>query len=766
MKEKFIWLIGENNSKTANNNSYYFWKYSVDKNDDIEKYFILVKNKKNKNIYKNMSENEKKHVIWKNSVKHIKMFFKADMFFVTLSYLDVFPEKFLFKKLKFKNRTPIIYLQHGTLGIKKINYKGYSYNNNIFRFCIYNRLIKETYMKENDFKDYQLYYSPYHPRYTELVKKNDSVKNKNQILWFPTWREYMDGPANAQLFVHYMKRIVDDKSLKDYLKKNKYKFVICVHQFFDENILKDVYEVLDQEYFSIKLASKCDVMDEIARSKVLITDYSSLGFDFTFLNKPVILFQPDIDQYLKKRELYCTIEELEKYNIKSSKKLVELLVNETYTINEFFRSRLPEKIDYDYVREHKQIDKMYDDIAEMQRNKITFIGYNFFGIGGTVYATKSLAEGLLEQKYLVELLSLKRTQVNSKTPYGLNIKYIYFAKAKSIFDKFHMLFHHNPKNYSYLKYDPDKKLIDPYVGYGLTKALKNMKSKTVVSTRESIHLFVDEAPSPFIKNKVLFFHTDNKVINNIFPGLLDLIKERDIDYAAFVTEQNKEALRTENGLDNYKHSIVTGNALDSSRMITKEEIEPVEKKDVYNGIYLLRLSMDRVKDIDNLISFGKYLKDNKVKNIKLDVYGTGDAVNYLIDGIEDNEIYDYIQYKGLTKEVSEELKNHDVLIDLSVNNSFGMTYIEAILNGKKVYCMKNQGSSEVMKEMPDSYIDSFDNLVKKISNLDKITKEELEKNYDIIQSKYSRSMVSERFLELIGEKEEKNEKVRHKSKKV
>ena len=52
---------------------------------------------------------------------------------------------------------------------------------------------------------------------------------------------------------------------------------------------------------------------------------------------------------------------------------------------------------------------MYDDIAEMQRNKITFIGYNFFGIGGTVYATKSLAEGLLEQKYLVELLSLKNS---------------------------------------------------------------------------------------------------------------------------------------------------------------------------------------------------------------------------------------------------------------------------------------------------------------------------------------------------------------------
>lgn len=51
---------------------------------------------------------------------------------------------------------------------------------------------------------------------------------------------------------------------------------------------------------------------------------------------------------------------------------------------------------------------MYKYLKEIQENKITFIGYNFYGIGGTVSATKALAEALMEKNYMVELISLKR----------------------------------------------------------------------------------------------------------------------------------------------------------------------------------------------------------------------------------------------------------------------------------------------------------------------------------------------------------------------
>ncbi len=752
MKNKYIWLLGENNGKTANNNSYYFWKNVVNIDDDIEKYLVLERNKTNRQVYNKLSKNEKKFVLWKNSIEHLKKYFEADMLLVTLSYLDVTPSSIIGKKIKLKIKKPVIYLQHGTLGIKKIGYKGNSYNNNMFRFCIYNKKIKEKFMEENDFKEYQLYYSPYLPRYVELVRRDELQKDKNQITWFITWRDYFKKGDKKVLLIHYLKRVISSEKLVNYLEKENIDFKICVHQFFDEAMLEDVYPLIKSKHIKIELQTEIDIMDELVKSKLLITDYSSIGFDFTFLNRPVLFFQPDIDEYLKKRSLYCELDELAKYNIRSSTKLIDKIVSGRYKLNEFYKSRLPQQIDYDYVREHKHIEKMYDDFAKIQRNKITFIGYNFYGVGGTVNATKALAEGLLEKNHLVELISLKKTANTTPFPYGLNIQYLYFPKTKSLKERLDRLFHKSQNNYSYLNYDCDKKNLSPYCGYKLNELMKNIKTNTIVSTRESIHLFVNDCSSNLVKNRIYFFHTANNVLNDFFPGIIDEIKKTRMKKVVFVTEQNKINYKTENGLENYDESIILGNPLESVKMIEKSKIEGIEKKKEYSGIYLLRISKDRINDIKNLIEFGKYLKNNKVKNITLDVFGSGDYVEKMIDMIEDYDLTDYIKYRGLTLEVSKELQEHDVLIDLSVNNSFGMTYIEAVLNGKKVFCMKNQGSSEVMKEIPNTFIESFEDLCNKINKLDKVTKKELVKNYEIIEKTYSRSVLANKFIDFLDEK--------------
>ena len=167
-KRKFIWLFGENLGKTANNNSFYFWQQVVEKEDEIEKYFVMCKNKKNMKVYKNLSNKAKKYIVWKDTIKHHILYNDADMLYVSLSYKDVEPTRYFIKR---GIKVPVIYLQHGTLAIKKIGYKGDSYNNNMFRFFYYNRYIKDVLKEENGFKDYQLYYAEFHPRYKELVNR-------------------------------------------------------------------------------------------------------------------------------------------------------------------------------------------------------------------------------------------------------------------------------------------------------------------------------------------------------------------------------------------------------------------------------------------------------------------------------------------------------------------------------------------------------------------------------------------------------------------
>lgn len=759
-KNNYIWLFGENLGKTANNNSFYFWKHIVNKKkDNINKYIILEKNKNNKEIYEKLNEREKKSVVWRNSLKHFILFFKADMYFVTLSYRDIRPEKFGNKEYNFKIERPLVYLQHGTIGIKKIGYRGNTYNNNMFRFIYYNKNIKEDLIEQNDFRKYQLYYGKYLPRYKELVRKNNlELKSKtenNQILWFLTWREYKENSLASKIFIKKINYILKNEQLNEYLKKNNIKLRFCIHQLYKTNA-EEFMEDVDTKNIELIYASDINLMDEIVKSKMLITDYSSLGFDFTFLKKPVVLFQPDREDYLAKRETYCTLEELEKYSIDSNEEFIDTIINEKYDINEFFSSRINTDVNYKKIEKGLHIDRMYDYFKKKQEEKITFLGYNFYGVGGTVNATRSLAEGLLEKGYMVELLSLRKIGKALKMPYGLTLTCVYDLLGiqyscinklkKDLWDK-------NKKNFSYFKYDVSKEYLKPYVLKGLTEILDKIKSKTVISTRETLHLFLDDTKNEKIKNKIYFYHCQANLIDELFPGIMDEIRKRKLGKTVFVTEKNREAYKEEQRYENYDKYIVIGNALERKNVRNINKIEKVEEKDKYTVIYLLRISQERECDLQNLIGFAKYLKENKIKNIIIDVFGDGDYVDEFLDMLIENDLTNIIHYKGKTNDSTYHIRRHDALVDFTLNHSFGMTYIEGILSGKMVFCMKNTGSLEVMSDIPEAFINSYEDLANKIINLPNITVEQLQENYKKIEDKYSRKVVTQKFIDFMNEGE-------------
>ncbi len=751
---KFIWLIGENLGKTASNNSYYFWRHIVEREDDIDKYFILEKNRKNVKFVNQLPEKCRKFIVWKDTIRHLKLYVAADLFFVTLSYKDIRPESICGKTIDLSTEKPIIYLQHGTTAIKVLGYTGSSYNNNFFKLVYYNKLLPSMVEEENNFKPYQMYYGEYHPRYIEMIRRFQAFQKKKpkkkKILWFLTWRDYMGDNLPTKILLKKVRSVVTDPKLAEYLDKTNTDLVLCLHAFFDEEKIGIIKGDTSSEHIIFEHASDIDVMDELVESDVMITDYSSVGFDFTFMKKPVILFQPDIENYLQKRKIYCTIDELNESNITKAKELIETIVSENYEINPFFSSRIPEKIDFDYIAQGKHIDRMYDYFSELQRHKITFIGYNFYGLGGTVFATRSLAEALMERGYLVQLLSLKKNQRPKNMPYALNLYALYDANRKSPLNLFKRHFYRGKKLFSYLKYDKDIVNLKPYAGYKLTKWLETTNSETVISTRESLHLFLNDASSESIKNKIYFFHCPVEIFETVFPNILDKLNACDIDKAVFVTETNRKKYIEDFGFKNYKQHIVLGNCLESSRSVARDEILPVEEKDVYRGIYLLRISHDRKTDIDNLIGYGKYLRDNDINSIKIDVFGTGDYVDEFIDTLIDEDLTDYICYNGSTPDGPAEIRAHDVVVDFSLNHSFGMPYIEGIMNGKMVYCEKNQGSKEVMAKIPEAYIRSYEDLTKKILKLPEITVEQLQEYYDIISEKYSREVLAENMIKYLN----------------
>lgn len=751
--KKFIWLFGENLGDTANNNSYYFWDQVCNIEDEIEKYYVLTKSSKNKKFYNSLSNEQKDKIIWKNSLKHIELFKKADMYFVSLSYKDILPEQLIGRKVKFIIKRPLIYLQHGTTAIKKLGYKGNTYYNNMFRFVYYNPDIKDRFCENNDFHDYQMYYGEFHPRYKQFVKyyleKQKESNSQKKILFFITWREYFGDNFATRKFINKLNQVFENPNFINYVKDKNIDVKLCMHQFYDDEKVAVIKESIKDTNIELVHPSNIDLMKELATCDLLITDYSSVGFDSALLGTPVMLFQPDCEEYFLHRESYYDISEIEKYSIKKPSELVENIIDENYGKNEFFISKMPKKIDLQEISEGKHIDKMYEYFKKLQLNRITILGYNFTGRGGTVSATKALAESLLERGYLVELYSLKMTEKHYSVPYGMasigfystrENKYIRFLKRNLVRSR---------KNYYYLDYDINKNILYPYIGKALKKYLETTNSRTIISTRESLHLFVKNFASESVVNKLYFFHTDSTILNDYYPGLIDALKATKLENCIFVTDASKEAYKKQLGYDNYEKGYVVSNSLESKAMITKDLITIDDTKEGISAVSLLRLSADRKKDVDNIIEFGKYLLDHKAENVVVKVYGQGDLVNYLLDEIFKNNIDDYIYYMGVTNTPNSVIIENDCVIDFCNNQSFGMTYIESIFNGRPVFARENVGSLEVLKDIPSSYYHSNEELYKKICSVKNKTLSEYKKNWDLIDKRYSRKIIADKIEKML-----------------
>ena len=343
MNRQYNWLFGENEGKTANNNSYYLWLYIIRQHyDAVNAVFIAEKNKSNQEIFSQLESKEKKRFIWRNSPRHISLYDKADLLFVSVSFKDVQPDRLSLKSYVPLPTAPMIYLQHGTLAIKRLGYRSYYANNTMLRFLFYNPNIKEKLIEINQFKPYQLLDGGYPPRYCELARRalNQNHKSQKGILWFVTWREYFGDNNATYSFLRKVKSVLMNNQFRQYCRQSDCKVTLCLHRNFTDDhvkIIKEAFSTFNEINIRLVYAQDEDVMGLLTENDVLITDYSSVGFDFTFLNKPVILFQPDLKEYVKHREMYCTVEELRETNIEKTSELIDIIVNEKYGINPFLR---------------------------------------------------------------------------------------------------------------------------------------------------------------------------------------------------------------------------------------------------------------------------------------------------------------------------------------------------------------------------------------------------------------------------------------------
>lgn len=131
-----------------------------------------------------------------------------------------------------------------------------------------------------------------------MYGKYPELEGKHVTLYAPTFR------GNGQTSAHFPHHMLDFDKLYASLGENDV-FLIKMHPF-----VKKKFKIPVEYRDKIKDFTKYpSVNDILFITDILITDYSSVCFEFALLNKPMIFFCFDLEEYVASRDFYVSYDE-------------------------------------------------------------------------------------------------------------------------------------------------------------------------------------------------------------------------------------------------------------------------------------------------------------------------------------------------------------------------------------------------------------------------------------------------------------------------
>lgn len=345
------WLIGGHLGEMYDDNSKAFFEYIINNKKDQEIYWVL-----NKGSIADQNNKYRRNVIYRGSINAFLYCFRCRCIIVSHSFADVMP---IFYKLKDLFNIKSIYLFHGIYGLKKVatlkdNY--YSCFDIINSVGNFEKDIKIEYMniKEEQIKIMGL------PRYDKLY--NTRISNGNIMVMF-TWRTYTEEEDGRNKYFNNIKSFLTNEKLLEYLRKNEIKINVVLHSF-AHKYFSFIKEIESENV--IIMPKNIDIQSELIKNSLLITDYSSVAWDFMYMNKPVIFYHFDLEEYMKERGSYIDLKN-DLFGEVAYKEDTLVLLIIKYIKSKFnINNDINEKIkNYFKYTDNKNCERIYEEAIEL-----------------------------------------------------------------------------------------------------------------------------------------------------------------------------------------------------------------------------------------------------------------------------------------------------------------------------------------------------------------------------------------------------------------
>ena len=284
-----VWLVSERGDD-ARDNGFFFFRYLRTNHIEQKVYYVI----------KSKSPDYKKvaalgNTIETDSFKHFVMYATAKCSISSHAWGGDKPKPDYFKKLQkyIPNKKKSVFLQHGITKdfLPSLTYP--AIKPNIF-IC----------GAQPEFTYVNSYFG--HPsgvvQYTGFARFDNlhMHKEKNQILVMPTFRKWLQGITQEEFlqseYYHMWNSFLNDLRIDQMMDKTGMNLVFYPHYEMQKYV--DCFKSNSKNIVIADFAH-FDVQQLLMESKLLITDFSSVFFDFAYMEKPVIYYQFDRDRYIK-----------------------------------------------------------------------------------------------------------------------------------------------------------------------------------------------------------------------------------------------------------------------------------------------------------------------------------------------------------------------------------------------------------------------------------------------------------------------------------
>lgn len=283
-----LWIISERHDE-ARDNGYHFFKYIRSVQQKNNCYYVIDRN--SADLSKVLSFG---NIIYFGSYKHYLFYYLAKKHISTHGAgYGLMPDRHACRLMEkvFNVRAKNIYLKHGIV----YNFiPGLTKKRSGIDLFICGAFPEFEFIKSSFGYDQNEVQYLGMPRFDSLLT---SKPTSNQIMFMPTWRRWLlrlnDKEFQESTYYKRIQSLINSGKLNDLLLRHNILLKFCLHPRFHK--FRHLFYTNNS---NVKVLSReADIQEVLKESVLLITDYSSVFFDFGYMKKPVIYYHFDYKRF-------------------------------------------------------------------------------------------------------------------------------------------------------------------------------------------------------------------------------------------------------------------------------------------------------------------------------------------------------------------------------------------------------------------------------------------------------------------------------------